>query len=458
MGEGGRVVRRLRQRALIVAGILSFAVYLLPIMTPHAIYMLGPAIFRMMAMDEGAADSSLQILAALALQAVLFGALYFFLRRISVLRGLLLIVCLPILAFSAEVTFLLAIPALAQVDFDVTPDQGDWPLACQVENASLVQIFHNTSLELEQAGEAWLRRPGADPAETRFAVLTMPDCQIRERLSGRGFQFSSRDGYAPGGAVLYWTSGQSGADPELRLLAPDQAEPRRIETPEGERGWAPILSSDGRAIAWPTRLEDGTSGIRIMDLDREARRFVPVEPVPGQWLELLAFDQESGRLVLRSRPNEAVEIDLDGQVVRGPLLLDPPLEASFGLRWLADGWVASSFPLNASEAVQVGWQLGAGDGRHRLPKGRSLTSLSVDSSGRYIALSIDQSVNLFALESAVYVLDSRDGREVFRRALPPYSRASVAFLGERHLAIDRLKDGVPLVEVLSLPGQRLSAQ
>ena len=43
-------------------------------------------------------------------------------------------------------------------------------------------------------------------------------------------------------------------------------------------------------------------------------------------------------------------------------------------------------------------------------------------------MSVSTSLNIGKAQDAVYVLSASDGREVFRKYLPPYTRSPVAFL------------------------------
>ena len=61
-------------------------------------------------------------------------------------------------------------------------------------------------------------------------------------------------------------------------------------------------------------------------------------------------------------------------------------------------------------------------------------------------MSVGTSLNIGKAQDAVYVLSSADGREVFRKYLPPYSRSPVAFVDGGFLAYSEL-GGVRLLRI-----------
>jgi hypothetical protein len=73
------------------------------------------------------------------------------------------------------------------------------------------------------------------------------------------------------------------------------------------------------------------------------------------------------------------------------------------------------------------WSLPAGSGQHRITKGRSVTSASVDPTGRLIAISATTTLSIGNARDVVYVIRAADGTDVFRRYLPRYTRTSVVF-------------------------------
>jgi hypothetical protein len=144
-------------------------------------------------------------------------------------------------------------------------------------------------------------------------------------------------------------------------------------------------------------------------------------------------------------------VGLDGGVRRGPLA--PAGVEPLGLTWRRGGagWVAWD-GYRERDAYRVAWETAHGQGRHRIPRGRSPGAVAVDPEGRHVALSVSGVYSIGAVPDAVIVLRTADGAEVFRRYLPRYARAGVAFLGAGFFAYTDVEDGRSRLIVLRVPG------
>ena len=60
-------------------------------------------------------------------------------------------------------------------------------------------------------------------------------------------------------------------------------------------------------------------------------------------------------------------------------------------------------------------------------KGRSINSVAVSPGGDLIAISVATSLNIGNIQDSIYVLRVSDGKKVFRRFLPRYTRTQVLF-------------------------------
>jgi hypothetical protein len=142
-------------------------------------------------------------------------------------------------------------------------------------------------------------------------------------------------------------------------------------------------------------------------------------------------DTEAGELVVARGLREFLRVGLDGRLRgTGPDLeglVDPQPQT---VRLLARGWVAWD-AYRENEAYRVAWSLPRGKGLHRVPKGRSITSLAVSPDGRFVALSVTSGLSIGSTQDAIYVLDTATGAEVFRKYFPKYTRAGLAFPGPR---------------------------
>jgi hypothetical protein len=88
-----------------------------------------------------------------------------------------------------------------------------------------------------------------------------------------------------------------------------------------------------------------------------------------------------------------------------------------------------------------------------IPKGRSITAVSVDPDGRYIALGVSRNLSIGDVRDAVFVLRVADGTEIYRRFLPAYTRSQVAFLGPDYLAVSLIEDAMARIDVLRVPAE-----
>ncbi len=127
---------------------------------------------------------------------------------------------------------------------------------------------------------------------------------------------------------------------------------------------------------------------------------------------------------------------------------------SFGnnIRLLDGGWVVWD-GYREAERYRIAWSLPAGKGLYEIPKGRSITSLSADPGGRYIAVSLTRNLSIGDVPDAVFVIRAADGAEIYRRYMAPYTRSHLGFLGPDRLAMTIVEDGRARVRVLAVPRQ-----
>ena len=170
-------------RAVVKAVIASFSVYLLPVFTVHVFYLWGWAIgAELLAGKSGreplwmAADAAL----ALGLQA---GAFLLFLWIFSGRgwRWLSLVVAVPVFETALTWAYLITIPGIFLIEAETATEVGDWPTACRVEDATLLQVRAPAFPDLARAQEAWIGSTTAPGSSTpanhgRVATRVMPSC------------------------------------------------------------------------------------------------------------------------------------------------------------------------------------------------------------------------------------------------------------------------------------------
>src|SRR5262245_52536124 len=101
------------------AFLLSFAVYLFPLIGPHAAFLLGQVIWRELTRGESewlwvAADIAL----AVFLQVIVFAALYWLLKQRAIFWVIVAVVALPILAGAIEYGYMVGIPSFFLIEKD----------------------------------------------------------------------------------------------------------------------------------------------------------------------------------------------------------------------------------------------------------------------------------------------------------------------------------------------------
>ena len=436
--------------AFVVALIGSFALYLIPLVTPHALWLLGPALFEevLHPRERSVTWIIADVAVALALQAALFGLLWWGVRCrawIMALGGILLV---PVFVGAANAAYLFAIPSYFLIERDSAVDTGNWPEACAVADASLAAI--PTPIAQTSVGVSgwWVQRSSGD-----YALMRVPGCDTADsglprptvQPGGRvdfiySLQFATTDGAAiidrtetATGRQTWWLLKAPGAP--LIQLPIDRA-------PEG----LPILANNGSEVAWVATIEgSGPPVDRALHIGRVDGRepTIEVQPLNPQTALPLELDEERGLLTMW-RDDRPIVIDVERRSTEELPRATTVRSQSSTYKRCGAGWVAWD-AYQEQDAYAIAWSLATGAGRYRVPKGRSITSAAVDPACRFVALSTSPTLSIGSVNDAVIVLDARDGREVFRRHLERYARSTVVFFGTDYFAYsDR---GVHVVRV-----------
>ncbi|HXX56294.1 MAG TPA: hypothetical protein VEJ17_00710 [Candidatus Nitrosotalea sp.] len=435
----------------------SFAVYLIPVVGPHAFWPLGEYLYEWV--RTGAPDRAVSWIAmewglAIALQVVAGALWYWFFARPRWLRLLPLAASAPIFFFLAQWAYLLALPSLFLIEQDKGSESGDWNTVCALVDMSLAQVQSPPDVPLERAGQAWLTVTGTNA----YAVLTMPGCQTHSVELPFAYASIMRLFVLPGGGYLLgvWDNKTAQThwwlrDGSLRPL------PR---PPAYTIGVAPILSNDGKWAAWLETIP--AAGVTpphqrvvIRSLDDDRERLVNLPPPRGSLFLLLGVDMAGQELTFyehaANQRSSLTMLGLDGERREQAFVAEGVDPQSTTFLRAGSGWVAWDAAREPEEPYRVAWSLPGGRGTHRVLKGRGITAVAVDPSGAYLAISTTTSLNIGHIKDAVYVLRTSDGKEVWRRYLPAYARASLAFLGDKLFAYTDW-DGVhATVRVLQIP-------
>ena len=438
-----------RRKALIGAFVLSFAIYLIPIFHIHAGYTPIGAMWG--AFADPTPFAFAMAAGSLLLQGLAFALLYWVLRGGRGWRWLAAAGAAPLFAIAAQALFLFVIPVLVLVGYDAHPETGELRRVCTLSEATLAQVHSGTDLGLERAGEAWIILHDG----YKRARLTLPGCQSTAIAAPK--MGSTMDHVAAGGHLLFRADQSAHA-----YVGPGMEAPRRLANPPERKYWTPILSDDGGTVAWldrePRRSGQRPHRLRLRALDTGTDETIPLPLPPRSQYDLIGADTARGIFTLARHRNEILAVDRTGKTIRGPVSPPGIENARWGFRWVGAGWVAWD-GYRDKGASRVVWSLGATGtqeavkGTLVLPRGKGVESLAVAPDGRHIAVSMETKLNLGVGKSAVVLLRTSDGKELYRRYHPLRSRVRLAFLGNDRLAMTRQDGRRGFIDVVRVPGE-----
>lgn len=433
----------------IPALLASFLVYAIPLPGPHAVPLLGGALLAAVSRSGGNALTLPTLVFALVAQALTFAVVWWCLGAKR--RLLLLLVYIPALVVGAIASTLLLIPRIVLIAADDAPDNLAWPIVCSLKEASVHAVRSPAGGALGRAGEAWVRtgkdgsRFGLMRKECALVLLAPPPTgtahSVLFAVPGGAALESTWD--APAQRTFWWRRPNAAAE----AVAVDSA-PAAIDGP-------PILSDDGGWMVMVRRSSPppGSPELVFARFIDGASRVVGLAPLgPGRFAPVganLRLDSagrlDGGEIHLARNDSEFISIDLEGRPTRAAL--KPPLAdgSVLSFRRVETGWAAWDAYVE-DRPYTIVWDTARGRGSRAVPKGRGITALDLDPSGQWIAYSTSAIYNLGAVADHVIIIATVDGREVFRQALPLYTRSEVAFVGEGRLAYT-WSDGASRTEV-----------
>ena len=410
----------------------SFGVYLIPLVGPHAFYLVGEALVSEIGSDRSrtwvATDFGVALLAQLAVWLVLRWSL----EGPSV-RKLTWLLAFP-LAMGLNVAYLAAIPAYFLIEPDTAGETNALDEHCFVRGVSLMSIRTGVNQPVDGATAWWTQKP-----DSRYALLRLPDCSVTDAVlptptlqpGGHvdfliGLQFASPDGPA----IVERTETGPGLRTWFGLFEPGG--PLEPLVPPGEVEGPPIVSRSGDAVAWMQRVAGSgppvlervlvrraTTNSQIAEVD------VELGPLGAASYVLMDVDATARELTLW-RNEQPIVLGFDGR--ERPLSFDRGAmrpQSSTYLR-VKDGWVAWD-AYRDEGPYQVAWSLGSRSGTHRTNAGRSVTSAAVNPTGSLIAISETTTLSIGNARDVVYIVRTDTGAEVFRKYLPRYARSPVVF-------------------------------
>ena len=417
-----------------VALLGSFGVYLIPLIGPHAAWLLGESLVAGFRGDRSPAWMAADMLVALTSQIAAGLALYWSLGG-SWARKIIWLGIIP-LTMALNVAYLSAIPAFFLIEADTANEMNTFAEHCFVRAVELRPV-RSSAIRTEQGARAWWAARSPDGRDT---LLRVPDCLTTDAVlptAGKsregfldfftGLQFASPDGVA----IVEQTDRRSTQRTWWTLTDPVAPLQRLAESSETLQT-PPIISRRGDAVAYISTVpasgppvlshvvvRKATPGSVAFEADIDLAPFGPASYV------LLDVDAEA-REVLLWQGERPLIVSFDGE---GRAVSFEPgdirAQSSTYIR-VGDGWVAWD-AYKEDGPYQIAWSLSGGSGRHRTNAGRSVTSAAVDPTGSYIAISETTTLSIGNARDVVYVLRTGNGAAVFRRYLPRYSRSEVVF-------------------------------
>lgn len=428
----------MRRCALGLAIGLSFSVYLLPLVGPHAFFPLATWVLGAVTRTDRPPTWRLaEVVVALALQAGAGGVWYWIVRRPRSLRPLALLLAVPGLLVAANWAYLIALPTRFLVEAETAPERRRWPVACSVPGWTLTTPGRRPAVVgptgeplLVQDAQGRLARvavtaPVGGAAGCEVVPLALPPATGNVAAVWVG---------AGGRALLSRGDRQTGAV-SWEWIAPGSAAVPLAEPPGRRPGPpAPVVSRDGLVVAWGvSRTGTGAPARSVVvkptpspAASAEDGAVIGLDALGPGGVVVLDVDPAAREVLVAVAERRFAVVGFDGTVRWGPV--QPagvePLATTF--RRLGDGWVAWD-GYREDGGYVVAWSLAGGHGAHRVPRGRGVTDVAVHPEGRLVAVSVTASLSIGDVQDAVYVLRTSDGAELFRRFLPRHARSAVAF-------------------------------
>jgi hypothetical protein len=353
---------------------------------------------------------------------VLFAAVYLVLEKRNIFAVLLLASCIVLVLVSAQFAFMVWIPSMFLIEDDTATDMGDWPVVCSAEDAWMSPV----AMPYRSAGEPLIGALVIQTSKGSYGLMSIPGCNVAPLpLPQPTLQ--------PGGRVDFMV-GVDYVVPGLAVLF------NKLETRTGGQTWNITRTNTGELISVDVPANTG----KVLSEDGEwigwiQQKQIVVRDVAGSEPEIRIDLNElgSGSYVLANislirdevavfRNDELLVLGTNGEI---RFTIKKPADVSYlpnTFQVLNGGWVGWD-GYRDQEPYRVAWSLPAGEGRHQALKGRLINSVAVSPQGDLIAVSVSTALNIGDIQDAVYVLRISDGREVFRRYLPAYTRSQVLF-------------------------------
>jgi hypothetical protein len=382
-------------------------------------------------------------------------------------KKVLFVITLPIAIAAVCAGLTYAIPSWRLVESDDEPEKVTLAEECKLEGKWLVSVG--------QAGRPIVSGPRTEGIVqaangSKFWRLKFPGCKLEEIPLPAN---TPAQAYAPlelarGGRLLYTTARRgfplqdTGAIVDGKLVPLErfaQLNPALVSPPR--------ISPDGGTLAW---IERKPGVVKIAALGpkglKEQAQFDLSALGAGTYDVLDPLEDGRGFLLVRNL-REFLIVDRQGKTlskfrgVHGQMLptlkLDPPIHPGYGaIRFLTSDPAYVTHVLAWEAYKESGryliqwWRAPDWMGQKEIPKGRSVASADYSPDGNFIAASTAPAVSVGKIDDMVQVW-SADGKLIFRKRLPPNTRAPVAFFAGNLVAYSQIdQQGHGVTHVLKL--------
>jgi hypothetical protein len=423
---------------------LSFLVYLVPLVGPHALFFIGGylvgAARRVSEAPMWVASDWVVVLLA---QAVLLLVWRLGRRGPRWLRPLIGTAALFALTIALNGLLLLAIPLRFLTEVSTAPEVNTLTEFCRLDGIYLQPTVSTFYPHRDEAALVVGRAGGRG-----FALLRLPGCRIEDLAVPADADLGW---VSQAGAMLWRTREDARADRSVWNLTSSSGATSLLPLSIDRSRVVPAILDDGRTLGWV----EGREQKRIVIVYEGEVREIPLVAAPAGTYGVLAGAGPDGPFALSVSLQEELwlTIDAGGRITNS--IPGPPRLSRFGhkLHLLDNGWIGWDAYRDSGRYL-VAWSRDGREEIRELSRGLGINSAAVDGRGDFIAISATSGLNIGSQRDEVWLLRTSDGAELFRRYGPKYSRAIVAFPTGRFFAVDEIDAGQPAVRVYSLPAAR----
>jgi hypothetical protein len=421
------------ERLRLVALLGSCLLYLVPLAGPAGYTIVVFDLFRKFSLDLTWAASGL--LCLLFLQWLLYFVIRWQLHHHSPVSRFALAGTVPTFLAIALGVFQYLLPPQFLTESETAPEAGLFKQLC-VHKGYWIETPRTPPASSPSANGAFLV---ATAAGRRLAFLRASGCALQplpESLPPKG---QTPAFLTTSGAILF------SAAESVSYWAPQLPAPVSIETAGSAAPDSTLLSNDGRFAGWLSP-SDPAPTLILKPLPNSAPAATALQLPRGSW-RLLELDTAEGLAWLVRGEHQLWAVSLNGQPAGKPIDL-PNIGQASSFRRTPSGYVVWDAALDYGRP-RILWLHNGAPGRIEIPKGRRITSVSINPGGTRIAVSTSPAHSFGDRRDSIFVVDLKSSREIYRRFYA-HGRTSAWFLANNLLATSEYFGNAPRVRLLSI--------